>query len=146
MSFVRLWVHVVFATKNREPVLKKEIRHLLYEHIQEQARLKSIMLDCINGYEDHVHCLVALHANQTTAKVVQAIKGESSHWLNRSTLLEARFEWQDDYYAVSVSEAHVQKVRRYIAGQEEHHQYVSYWEEAERFAKKYGITLGIQPS
>ena len=141
MSWVRIWVHLVFSTKNRYPFLNKEQRVKVFRHIKENARNKGIWLDCINGYTDHVHCLISLDKGQTVSKVTQLIKGESSVWVNRQGIIGNRFNWQDDYWAVSVSESHVASVRDYIYAQEEHHKTKTFTEEIDEFMKKYGWEL-----
>lgn len=97
-------MHLVFATKNREPLLTKEFRHDLYKHIAENCKEKNIFLKSINGYTDHIHCHISLGKDQNIAKIGQLIKGESSFWVNQNKLTEQKFSWQDDYFAVSVSE------------------------------------------
>src|ERR1700753_858393 len=84
MSYVRIWVHLVFATKNREPLLKKDFRYDLYNHIAENCREKDIFLKEINGYTEHIHGLISLGKDQSIAKVSQLIKGESSFWINQN--------------------------------------------------------------
>ena len=121
MPFVSIWIHLVWATKKREPVLDKSIRQKIFTHIRENARIKDIHIDFINGYTDHVHVLLSLNSDQTIAKMVQLIKGESSFWINKYKLTPKKFEWQDDYFAVSVSESGINKVRDYIKNQEAHH-------------------------
>jgi putative transposase len=71
---------------------------------------KGIYLRAINGYTDHLHCLLSLRNDQTIAKVSQLLKGESSFWINKSNLMPDNFSWQDDYFAVSVSESQVKKL------------------------------------
>ena len=84
----------------------------------------------MNGYHEHVHCLVSLGSDQAIDKVAQLIKGESSFWLNnKSGLNAARLEWQDDYFAVSVGESVVDTVRAYIDNQVFHHQKKTFAEE-----------------
>ena len=73
MSFVKIWVHLVFATKNREPLLKKEFRYDLHKHIAANCKEKDIFLKTINGYTDHIHCLISLGKDQNIAKSVVAI-------------------------------------------------------------------------
>lgn len=106
MPYIKVWIHYVWSTKNREPVLVDSIRDNLFDHIRQNARIKNIYLDRVNGYHEHVHCLVSLGSDQAIDKVAQLIKGESSFWLNnKSGLNAARLEWQDDYFAVSVGES-----------------------------------------
>ena len=78
MSWVRIWVHMVFSTKNREHYLQKEIREQLLLHIKDNASKKEIWLDDANGYIDHLHCLISLGREQTISSIAQLIKGESN--------------------------------------------------------------------
>jgi putative transposase len=141
MSFVKVWVHLVFATKNREPLLKKELRYDIYKHIIKNCKEKEIFLEAVNGYTDHVHCLISLGKDQTIAKVTQLIKGESSFWINQNNLTAEKFSWQDDYFAVSVSESQVPTVKNYIRNQEKHHAKKSFEEEVNEFMTKFGWEL-----
>ena len=126
MSYVRIWVHAVFSTKNHEQHLTAEIRRKLFQHIRENSRTKNISLDSVGGWSDHLHLLISLGREQNIARVMMLIKGESAHWLNRQGFFRGKFFWQDDYYAISVSESLVQKVRIYILNQEEHHRAVPF--------------------
>ena len=141
MPFIKIWLHLVWATKKREPLLTKDIRQVVFKHIRENAVIKNIHVDFVNGHVDHVHCLISLHPEQTISKVVQLIKGESSCWINKNYLCKEHFEWQDEYFAVSVSESGVNKVREYIKNQEEHHSKKNFQEEYDEFMQKYGFVL-----
>lgn len=139
MSWIRIWVHLVFSTKDGTPFLvTPEIRRKVFSHISENAKEKDIWLDVVGGHKDHVHCLLSLGREQTISKVVQLIKGESSFWINRNDIVPQKFLWQDDFWAVSVSESHADSVRSYINNQEEHHRTKSFDEEVDEFMKKYG--------
>ena len=87
MSWTRVWIHVVFATKYRAPVLRDEIRMKVFMHIKEYASLKGIELDVVNGYLDHAHCLICLARGQTLADVMKIVKGESAYWIKRERKL-----------------------------------------------------------
>ena len=139
MPWVKVWIHCVWSTKNRESYLTDEIRRHVFQHIRENAKKKNIHLDFINGYVDHVHCLISLGTDQTIEKIMQLIKGESSFWINKNHLCKAKFEWQDEYFAVSVSESTLQSVRKYIANQEAHHRTRSFDDEFEDFLKRAGF-------
>lgn len=139
MAFVKIWLHVVWTTKLRAPLLRKEIRKEVFDHITENARIKNIYIDCINGHIDHVHCLISLKPDQTIAKVMQLIKGESAFWINRQKLIKEKFAWQDEYFALSVSESQLSKVRNYIRNQEAHHSKKSFTAEYNEFITKYGF-------
>ena len=139
MSWIRIWVHLIFSTKNRIVFLESaELRKNIFIHIKENAKEKKIWLDNINGYQEHMHCLIALGKEQTISKVAQLIKGESSYWINKNNLIQKEFNWQDDYWAVGVSESHLESVRNYIQKQELHHRKKTFSEEIDIFMKKYG--------
>ena len=133
---------MVFCTKNREPYLNStSLRHNVFQHIKKNAEEKGIWLDCINGYQDHAHCLISLGKEQSISKVAQLIKGESSFWINKHKLIPEQFVWQDDYWVVGVSETHVESVRKYIHYQESHHSNISFTNEINIFMEKYGWSL-----
>ncbi|WP_183563368.1 IS200/IS605 family transposase [Mucilaginibacter sp. SP1R1] len=138
MSFVKIWIHLVFSTKNREPWLTEKLRYDVHKHIVENCLEKGIFLQAINGYTDHLHCLISLGKDQNIAKIGQLIKGESSFWINKNKLTAEQFSWQDDYFAVSVSESQVQAVVAYIKNQEKHHASKSFQDEVDEFMTRYG--------
>ena len=140
MAQVRLWVHVVWGTKKREPIMKNRNKRIdLHKHIKSYAKEKKIYLDFINGVSDHVHCLISLACDQNIAQVMKLLKGESSNFANKTKLFDVEFDWADDYYAVSVSQSNVEKVRNYIKRQEEHHRTKTFTEECQEFMEKYGF-------
>ena len=95
-------------------------------------------MDRINGYYDHVHCVISLGFDQTIEKITQLIKGESSFWFNNKSGFDGRLEWQDEYFAVSVSKSQVDILRRYIGNEEIHHQTKTF-EEVSGVYKKLSI-------
>lgn len=142
MSWVRVYIHLVFSTKNREPYFNSiDLRKKVFKHIKQNTQEKNIWLDCVNGYQEHVHCLFSLGKEQSISKVAQLIKGESSFWMNQNGLIKEKFLWQDDYWAVGVSESHIESVRDYIHNQENHHSKKSFTDEVNEFMEKYGWSL-----
>lgn len=142
MSWVRVHFHLVFTTKNRTPFLNsKQLRKVVFQHIKKNADDKDIHLDCVNGYMEHAHCLISLGRKQCIGDIAQLIKGESSFWINQNKLISDKFIWQDDYWAVGVSESHLQAVRNYIHNQEEHHSKKSFEKEINEFMEKNNWTI-----
>ncbi|MES2836885.1 MAG: IS200/IS605 family transposase [Bacteroidota bacterium] len=138
MSWVRVYIHMVFSTKNREPFLNSlDLRKAVFQHIKKNAEEKGIWLDCVNGYQDHCHCLISLGREQTISKVAQLIKGETSFWINQNKLTTEKFMWQDDYWAVGVSEKNIESVRKYIHNQENHHSKNTFTEEINNFIENH---------
>jgi REP element-mobilizing transposase RayT len=140
MSLLKVNIHFVWGTKNRVQFLDtKELRQNVWNHIKVNANEKGIFIDNVNGYSDHCHCLVSLRADQSIQKVIQLIKGESSFWINKQKLTSHKFEWQEDYFALSVSESMLGIVRNYINNQEEHHSKKSFQQEYIELIKNFGL-------
>jgi len=121
--------------------LPKLVREKVRQHIIDNCIKKDILLKEINGYDEHLHCLISLGKEQSISKVSQLIKGESSFWINKNNICKGNFMWQDDYFAVSVSESQVSKVVRYIKNQEKHHSKKTFSDEVDVFIDKYGFQL-----
>lgn len=118
---IHAYYHIVFSTKHREPVLKKEIQPSLYKMLWN----KCIEIKCdpimINGIEDHVHIL--MHANPlvSISKTLKGIKGSSSRWMNENYNFIDSFSWQRGYGLFTVSPKEVPKIGKYIQNQKLHH-------------------------
>ena len=141
MPFIKIWIHLIWSTKNRQSFLKKDLKSKVISHIKENAKDKNIYIDFINGDVDHIHALISLKSDQTIAKVAHLLKGESSHWINQNELTEKEFAWQEEYIPASVSHSAIDKVREYIKNQEEHHRKKSFVEEYQAFINKYGFKI-----
>ncbi len=115
----------------------------IWVHIKENAERKGIYIDFINGYLEHVHCLVSLGSGQTIDKIVMLLKGESSYWINKNKICSTKFAWQEEYFAVSVSESMINRVREYIKNQENHHKKRSFDADYNEFIRKYGFDAFI---
>lgn len=139
MSFVRIWLHCVWSTKNRDCSIPMTFRKALLNHLRENAIEKGITLDYINAHLDHVHALINLGKQQNLSAIIHLLKGESAFWINHQHILPIHFSWQDDYFGVSESHSHVDRVRLYIKNQDEHHRHMSWEDEMELFIKRYGF-------
>lgn len=139
MSFVKILVHAVWGTKYREPIMSKPQRDILFNHIRENAKAKKIHLISLGGFDDHVHCLIALAKDQSIAKTIQLLKGESSNWANKRNLFSSKLIWAEDYFAASVNAESIHRVKNYILNQERHHTQKSFEEEFELFKKTHGL-------
>lgn len=137
MGYTKIWIHLVWTTKRRKSLLTQESRPVIFDHIRENAIKKGIYIDSINGHLDHVHCLISMNPGQAIDGILKLLKGESSYWINKNKILPFKFEWQDEYFAVSVSESEVIRVRAYINNQEDHHRKTTFTEEYREFIRKY---------
>lgn len=141
MPYTKVMIHFIWSTKNRELLISKELKPVLLKHIKENSIKKEIFIDRHNCVDDHIHLLISLGREQTISKISQLIKGESSIWVNRQNLIKQKFEWQDEYIALSVSESGIQRVRNYIDNQEEHHKKVTFETEYQEFLKIHGFDI-----
>jgi len=133
MPYTKVLIHLIWSTKNRQHLISNDLKPLLLHHIKENSIKKGIFIDTLNCVSDHIHLLLSLGSEQTIAKSAMLIKGESSFWVNKQKLLKTKFEWQDEYIALSVSYSAIDKVRSYILSQEEHHKRKTFTEEYEEF-------------
>lgn len=128
-SYTNLLYHIVFSTKNREPVITKDVQPRLYDYIGGIVRgLGGISLE-IGGIEDHLHLLAKLRADRSVSDVLRDLKANSSGWMHKVFPDQREFSWQNGYGAFTVSVSQVEKVRSYIANQERHHKKRSFREE-----------------
>ena len=139
MPYTKILIHAVWATKDRKHLLKKENREALLDHIIEYSKSKGIHIININGSTEHLHCLLSLSNDQNIATIMNLLKGESSFWANKNLKFSEKFGWQDEYFAVSVSQSHFKIVNDYISNQEEHHKKKTFQEEYNEFIKNYGF-------
>lgn len=138
MSFIKIYIHLVWSTYQRQPLLNlKELRLNVWKHIKENSLEKDFFIDTINGYSDYCHCLISLSSNQNIEKIVQLIKGQSSFWINKNEITNTKFQWQKEYFAVSIFESMIDKVRNYIKNQELRHQNKTYEQEYKEFIDNY---------
>ncbi len=141
MPVVKIWIHAVWTTKNRNPLLTDELMKPLFRHIRGYADKKGFYIDFINGVSDHVHCLISLKANQALSDAMKLIKGESSHWINQNNLTSEKFSWQNEFYAASVCVSQLQNLRKYIKNQKKHHGEIDFETEMNELKIKNGMKL-----
>ena len=129
MSRWRLFYHVVWATKGREPVITPDREPAVQQRLRAAAERQEIIVHAIGGTDDHVHLAVSIPPTTTIATALQRIKGASSRDLNEE--FGGGFSWQADYSIDSFSERHLDRVIGYITDQRRHHAEGSLWERIE---------------
>ncbi|HXD34273.1 MAG TPA: IS200/IS605 family transposase [Pyrinomonadaceae bacterium] len=139
-SLARLWIHLIFSTKDRYPFLTdKSVRSDMHAYLATVLRSQDCETIIVGGVEDHVHALFALSKNHSLADVIQAIKRTSSSWVKGLASNLRKFYWQRGYGAFSIGQSQIEEVTRYIERQEEHHQRVSFQDEYRLFLEKYRV-------
>src|SRR5262245_23489940 len=138
-SFASLHCHIVFSTKKREPWIRRDLAPRLYAYIGGILREEKMALSAAGGIADHVHLLVSLSREHSVAEVVRLVKANSSRWIHETFAELSAFQWQAGYGAFAVSFSNIPSVRRYLAGQEEHHRTVTFQDEFREFLRKHQI-------
>ena len=138
-TFTNLLTHIVFSTKNREPMIVPDLKPELYSYLGGLTRELKGKSYGINGTSDHVHMLVSLPPAVSISDALRFIKSNSSGWIHAKWLNRKTFAWQLGYGAFSVSKSNVPAVLKYIRNQEAHHRKINFKEEFVEFLVKHGI-------
>lgn len=139
-SLAQIYIHLVFSTKDRYPFIESDIESQLYAYMADTIKRSGGIPHLVNGTADHVHILSSLSRTMTLSKYVEGIKRNSSRWIKTKAVDYEKFAWQNGYGAFSVSRSRFDSVKRYIAGQKEHHRAITFKEEFVAFLEKYGVT------
>jgi REP element-mobilizing transposase RayT len=139
-SLTKIWIHLIFSTKDRAPLINSSIETRVYQYLAEQLRQLGCTPKRINGMPDHVHILFRLTPLKAIADVVKQTKGATAHYINAQNLLTEKFSWQTGYGAFAVSESNVDKVDGYIEAQKEHHRTFTFAQEYDRFLQVHGLS------
>jgi putative transposase len=138
-SLVKNYLHVVFSTKHRQPIITEAIESELHAYLGGICK----KLDCqpikVGGYNDHIHILCMLSKKITLIKLMEELKSHSSKWIKTKGEDFKNFYWQDGYGAFSVNATEIDVVVSYIANQKEHHSKKTFQDEYKAFLKKYQV-------
>ncbi|MCU0705428.1 MAG: IS200/IS605 family transposase [Fimbriiglobus sp.] len=137
-SLAKLYVHAVFSTKNREPLLLEPWREDLFQVLGGIVNNIGCPSLLVGGVADHVHMLFRLSRTITLADAMNRLKTNASAWVNRLHA-NGSFRWQHGYGAFSVGRSEVEVVREYIRRQPEHHSGETFQEELRRWFQDYEI-------
>jgi len=138
-SYSRCWIHLIWGTWSRQRVLNKKIAAELSRYLDEYAGEQGVHMKINFVNPDHVHVLIDLPTEFSIERVVQLLKGSSSHWVNSNERVMGKFAWGRGYGAFTVSHSNVDLVARYIADQEEHHRVKTFTEELREFIDRHGL-------
>lgn len=138
-SLAKLYIHLIFSTKNRAPLLADEWRNELFHVIGGAFNNLGCQSLGVGGVSDHVHCLFQLARTLAPSDAVAKIKSSSSAWINQSHGPRVPFQWQAGYAAFSVSQSNVDAVREYIRRQPEHHATQSFQDELREWLRRYHV-------
>jgi putative transposase len=138
-SLAKVYIHLVFSTKSRIPVLADTWRDELFQVLGGSANNLGCQSLIVGGVADHIHMLFQLARTISLSDAIGTIKWTSSAWINQTRSLSTPFQWQGGYAAFSVSQSNVEAVRDYIRRQPEHHQRQSFQDELREWLRRYEV-------
>lgn len=138
-SLVKNYVHIVFSTKYRKPLIQAEIEDELYSYLGGICNKLECHVIKVGGYTDHIHILCMLSKKITLMKLMEELKAHSSKWIKTKGEQYSNFYWQNGYGAFSVKPSDVEIVKNYIANQKEHHGKKTFQNEYRAFLNTYEV-------
>ncbi|MHC0066669.1 IS200/IS605 family transposase [Nostoc sp. UIC 10890] len=122
MSLWRLYYHIVWATKGRQPLITSDKETELYNYIINKSNSLNCRLHAIGGIEDHIHLVVSIPPKIAIAEFVKKIKGSSSHHFNQNLYpTSEKFAWQEGYGIFSLGSKQLEQAVIYVQNQKIHH-------------------------
>jgi REP-associated tyrosine transposase len=138
-SLSAILVHLVFSTKHREPFISSVVESELHPYMATIFREHDSPSLIIDGTAGHIHALVALGRTVTVADLVEEVKTGSSKWIKTKGKEFKNFHWQKGYGAFSIGQSNVERLKRYIRNQKEHHRRVTFQDEYRDFLNRYRV-------
>jgi len=143
-SLVRNYLHIVFSTKHRQPLIDASIETELHSYLGGICNNLECHVIQVGGYTDHIHILCMLSKKIALIKLMETLKSNSSKWIKTKGEKYSNFYWQDGYGAFSVNPAQISIVTQYIVNQHQHHNKKTFKEEFVTFLKKYAVDYDEQ--
>ena len=141
MSYTQIYYHIIFSTKNREPVLVPEARQAIYKYLWGILDAKQCHLYRMGGAFDHIHMLTHIHPAAALAGLVRDLKASSTAWIKSEQIIPKFPGWQSEYAAFTKGHGERDKIITYIKGQEKHHAHVSFIEELKAILAEEGVSF-----
>jgi putative transposase len=140
-SLVKNYIHLVFSTKYRKPLIQPPVEQQLYAYLGGLCQQLGCTVITVGGHKDHVHLLFMLDKKVALSEFVKKLKANSSKWMKTRDSALRSFQWQNGYGAFSVNPRQVERVSLYIRNQHEHHQRKTFQEEFHTFLRQYEVTF-----
>jgi putative transposase len=131
MPFWKLFYHVVWSTKSREPLIDAATEQIVARSIRTTIAEMSGISFAIGFMPDHVHTAVSVPPSVTISDVVKRMKGASARAVNQATSAHS-FGWQPEYGVLSFGEKNLPDVIDYIENQKTRHSEKCVWPLLER--------------
>jgi putative transposase len=142
-SHTRIWIHLMFSTKNCAPLIHSSVKDDIFEHLRAQLLEMGCAPKLITGMPDHVHLLFLYNPTIALCDIVQQLKGNTSHWINDNDLSSFKFVWQRGFTAFSEGEEGLSELIEKLEKQAEYHSLRSYLHEVDELTGEHSLGGGI---
>jgi putative transposase len=140
--FSQIYIHTVFAVKNRQALIRPDWEEELYKYITGIVQNRGNKMLAIGGMPDHIHIFIGMKPAETLSDMVREIKKSTHQFVKEKRLSKFEFAWQEGYGAFSYSLSHIDAVCKYVLNQKEHHQIRTFEEEFLKILQDYKIEMG----
>lgn len=127
MALWQLYYHLVWATKERLPLIQPSWEGDLHRYIIGKADGLGCIVHGVNGTEDHIHLVVSIPPTLAISEFVKKIKGSSSNYRNKTMTADDRFQWQAGYGVFSLGKRQLETAIAYVENQKQHHANNQIW-------------------
>ncbi|MGB3206135.1 MAG: IS200/IS605 family transposase [Crinalium sp.] len=130
-NFTQLYLHCIWATWDRLPLITPDIKDIVYAAIIKQCQQLGCTVIAIGGIADHIHLLTSFTPTLTISELIGKAKGSSSHLITHEIKPNEFFKWQGGYGVFTVSQNNLDQIANYIRNQAAHHNQknlISQWE------------------
>ncbi len=121
MPYFRLFYHMIWGTKNREPLIQAQFEESLHNVLVAKGKSLGAFVYAVGGVENHIHLVATVPPRIALADFIGQVKGNSSHWVNHELSLPYSFNWQAEYGVVSFGGKQLDTVVKYVKNQRQHH-------------------------
>jgi REP element-mobilizing transposase RayT len=143
-TLIKNYIHIVFSTKHRKPLITEDIEEELFAYIVGVCNNLECYSVRVGGYLNHIHILCHLSKKIALTKLVETVKANSSKWIKTKGSEFQTFYWQNGFGAFSVGYKQVEPVLKYIANQKEHHQKTKFKDEYRNILQKNEVEFNEQ--
>jgi len=138
-TYRKFYIHIVFAVKNRQALLEKSWRHLVFKYISAVINRRGHFSLAVNGVQDHIHIFLDFNGKELIEDLVREIKKSSNAFIRNNNLCASKFEWQSGYGVFSYSYKQKDMIIKYVLNQEEHHKKQTFRQEYINALKSYEV-------
>jgi REP element-mobilizing transposase RayT len=138
-TYSQIYLQFVFAVKGRQSLIAKENKEELHKYVTGLVQRRKAKMLAVNCMPDHIHLFVGFKPVVLISDFVKEIKVESNEFINNKKWIRGRFSWQEGYAVFSYSHSHIDRVIKYVLGQEEHHRKKTFRQEYFELLDKFQV-------